>query len=228
MPTQTDHERQQRALVEHFRSTGYDGRERWISALDRVTGERVVAVRQMEACATMPACAWRDEADDEIGLWGLLRECMLDLLLSFARIVESTMPLDVAQERDGSSRQTLAFRACCIVRQSLLQLETADPARNSYGDCALAFLIAVMLLRQVVEHEALGGTAVADVQFVPHSTNVYAGFLEFLFSKLGQTPIEVLRATTLAQLCDSLERRMAASDVGNANQRDVAPFGETA
>jgi hypothetical protein len=71
-------------------------------------------------------------------------------------------------------------------------------------------------LRQIVEHEARGGTAIANVTFVPHSTNAYAGFLEFLFAKLGRTPVEILDGTTLAQLCHSLEKRQLGSEIPNS------------
>jgi hypothetical protein len=58
-------ENEERNLVESFRATSYDGREPWIPALDPAMGTPVVAVRQLEACAAHPACAWRDEVMDE-------------------------------------------------------------------------------------------------------------------------------------------------------------------
>lgn len=92
MTTEIATENEEHGLVESFRATGYSGREPWIPALDAVTGTRVVAIRQLEACATYPVCAWRDDVADEPGLWSFMRECLLKPLLSFARIVESSIP----------------------------------------------------------------------------------------------------------------------------------------
>jgi hypothetical protein len=52
---------------------------------------------------------------------------------------------------------------------------------------------------------------------VGHSAlaSAYAGFLEFLFAKLGRSPVEIRGGTTLGQLCDSLEKRQLASEVPN-------------
>lgn len=72
--------------------------------------------------------------------------------------------------------------------------------------------MAVMLFRQIVEHDARGGAAVADLTFVPHSTNVYAGFLEFLLGKLARSPFGNLDNATLEQFCGNLEKWQVACE----------------
>ena len=186
-------------VVEHFRSTGYDGREPWIAALDPIIGARVVAVRQLEACATHPACAWRDEVDDEPGLWQFMRECLLEPLESLARIVEANIPEGSAGLGANTQGDKLSDIAWQTVRRLLGQLRSAEPSRTSYPETAVNFLLAVMVLRQIVDADARGEAA-AKTRFVPFSTNVHPTFLPDLLGKLGSTVIDLASPPTLSEL----------------------------
>jgi hypothetical protein len=202
MAMQTDTDRQPRAIVEHFRSTGYEGREAWISALDAVVGARVVAIRQLEASASRPACTWRDEVDDEIGLWGFTRDCLLENLESFVRIVEATIPQDLgAGEQNGSTPFAAAWRA---VRRTLGQLRNGAATNDSFGEVAIRLLVGVMVLRQIADAEARG-EAVDQTYFSASSTNVHPELLPGLLAKLGSTRIDLTVPVLLPELTRRLE-----------------------
>ncbi|OYV88651.1 MAG: hypothetical protein B7Z73_08110, partial [Planctomycetia bacterium 21-64-5] len=163
-------ENEERILVENFRATGYNGREPWISAIDPVTGTRVVAVRQLEACATYPACAWRDEVADDAGLWSFMRQCLLKPLFSFAPIVETSLAsAHLRGGANGNDYLAVAWRNVCRL---LDQLANAEPSKTSYPETAVSFLLAVMALRQIVDAEARGEAA-DQTWFLPFSTNVH-------------------------------------------------------
>jgi hypothetical protein len=204
MTTEIATENEERVLVENFRATGYAGREPWISALDAVTGTRVVAVRQLEACATYPACAWRDDVADEVRLWSFMRECLLKPLLSFARIVEASIPtVCVSGDANGNNYLALAWKS---VSQLLDRLANAEPPKTSYPETAVSFLLAVMVLRQIVDAEARGED-VDQTRFVLFSTNVHPTFLPALFEKLGAPLIDLAKPFLLPDLCSRLEAR---------------------
>lgn len=204
MATELDKESGPRELVEHLRSTGYEGRESWISALDPALGVRVVAARQMEACATQPACAWRDDIDDEPGLWRFMRDCLLASLESFAQVIEATVaPSSLGSFGKNSASQTFKD-AWKTVSDMLAHLRTADPAKTSYATTAVSFLLAVMALRQIVDAEARG-TVAGQSYFAPFSTNVHPTFLPNLFEKLGSSIIDVSAPVRLAELSSKLE-----------------------
>jgi hypothetical protein len=198
MATKISDRSQHQILVEHLRSTGYDGREPWVAALNPVRGTRVVAVRQMEACATQPACAWRDDVDDEVGLWRFMRECLLEPLLSLTDIVEATI-----QEGPRTDLFDIAWQT---VARLLKRLQTADPSTTSYADTSIRFLLAVMALRQIVEGECCPETVGAGVPFVPHSTNVHATLLPFLMQKRGSAMLELAASVRLVDVCLTLDR----------------------
>jgi hypothetical protein len=104
-------ENEERNLVESFRATSYDGREPWIPALDPAMGTPVVAVRQLEACAAHPACAWRDEVMDELGRWAFMRGCLLKPILAVAQIVEGSVPSATLRgDANGDNYLVLAWR----------------------------------------------------------------------------------------------------------------------
>jgi hypothetical protein len=206
MATKVNDRSQQQILVEHLRSTGYEGREPWVAAIDPVRGTRVVAIRQMEACATHPACAWRDEVDHEVGLWRFMRECLLEPLLSLAEIVEATIrqqPAGVDEDAEGTDFFDVAWKT---VWGLLQRLQTADPATTSYAETSIRFLIAVMALRQIVDGECRPGMALRDEPFVPHSTNVHATLLPSLMRKLGSTILDLSGPIRLIDVCLTLER----------------------
>jgi hypothetical protein len=195
-------ENEERDLVENFRAMGYGGREPWISALDPAAGTRVVAVRQLEACATYPACAWRDEVGDEARLWSFMRQCLLKPLLSFARIVEASIPTARAcGDAKADNYLALAWRN---VDQLLDQLANAEPSKASYSETVVNFLLAVMVLRQIVDADARG-EAVDQAHFVPFSTNVHLAFLPSLFDKLGSTVIDLSKPVLLTDICCRVE-----------------------
>lgn len=198
MATKVNDKNRQQTLVERLWSTGYDGREPWVAALGPIRGTRVVAIRQMEACATQPACAWRDDVDDETGLWRFMRECLLEPLLSLTDIVEVTI-----QEKPGTNLFDAAWQT---VGRLLQRLQTTDPSTASYADTSIRFLIAVMALRQVVESEYRLGADVADAPFVPHSTNVHATLVPSLIQKLGSTMLELSGSVRLVDVCLTLDR----------------------
>lgn len=204
MATQANTDNQQRAIVEHFRSTGYEGREPWIATIDPRIGSRIVAVRQLEACASQPACAWRDEVDGEIELWGFMRDCLLEPLESFVRIIETTLPGDPTSrgERMGGSNPFLV--AWKTVRRLLRRLRDAVPPEISYAETAVGFLVAAMLLRQIVEAETHGDKT-EQTYFSPSSTNVHPTFLPCLIDKLGWEFIGVSVPVLLPELSSRLE-----------------------
>lgn len=204
MAMQTDTDSQQRAIVEHFRATGYEGREPWIASIDPVIGSRIVAIRQFEACASRPACAWRDGVDDEIGLWGFMRDCLLENLESFARIIEATLPEHRNGCRDGVDGSEALHVAWTTVCRLLGRLRNAAPPKASYAETAVAFLVAVMALRQIVDAE-VGGAAVERTYFSPYSTNVHPEFLPGLLAKLGSTRIDLSGPVLLPELTCRLE-----------------------
>lgn len=204
MPTETNRETDNRILVEHFRSTGYEGREPWVSELDPVKGTRAVAVRQLEACATHPACAWRDEVDDEAGLWGFMRECLLEPLLSLAQILEGTSLGGASCGHQDANAEALIGRAWKTVSKFLDHLQHADPSKVSYPDTAFCFLVGVMVLRQMIDLDARRLTDIANARFVPHSTNVHRTFLPPLVNKLGRNPLNLSGDVTLSELCEKL------------------------
>ncbi|HJT35507.1 MAG TPA: hypothetical protein VJ783_26000 [Pirellulales bacterium] len=214
MATQTDTDTQQRAIVEHFRSTGYEGREPWIATIDPMAGSRIVAVRQFEACASHPACAWRDNVDDEIGLWGFMRDCLLENLESFARIIETVQPDDSARCRASADDSKLFDVAWNTVSKFLGRLRTADASKTSYGETAVNFLLAVMALRQIVDVEAQGGAA-NQRRFEPSSTNVHPSFLPDLLAKLATPPLDFDSSATLPEIIARLDAWLSRSAKGD-------------
>lgn len=202
MAIEIDTEDEERGLVENFRATGYGGSEPWVAALNPVIGTRVVAVRQLEACATYPACAWRDNDADEAGLWSFTRQCLLKPLLSFARIVEASIPSgDVCGDANADDHLVLAWRN---VKRLLDRLANAEPSKASYPETAKYLLLAAMVLRQMVEADARG-EVMDQRHFVPPSTNVHPTFLPCLFDKLGSAQFELSVPVRLTQLNCSLE-----------------------
>lgn len=204
MSVEIERKSEQRNLVEHFRSTGYEGREPWIAALNPVVGSRVVAVRQFEACATQPACAWRDNVDDEIELWGFMRDCLLENLESFAQVIERVRPHDSARCHASADDSKLFDVAWSTVSKFLGRLRTADASKTSYGETAVNFLLAVMALRQIVDVEAQGGAA-NQRRFEPSSTNVHPTFFPDLLAKRGTPPVEFANSVTLPELIARLD-----------------------
>lgn len=216
----TDKKSDERVLVEHFRSTGYEGREPWIAALDPVLGTRVVAVRQFEACATHPACAWRDEVDNEIGLWDFMRDCLLAPIRSLAQIVEGTISQESGNGHQSENGLTPAVTAWRTICRFLERMQRADPCKTSYADTAVGFLIAVMVFRQIVDNDARRGPAATCVLFVPQSTNVHPTFLPQLFDKLAGKPFDLDSRTTLSELCERLEALSACQNPNSIARLD--------
>lgn len=210
MSVEIERKSEQRNLVEHFRSTGYEGREPWIATLDPIVGSRIVAVRQFEACASHPACAWRDDVDDEIGLWGFMRDCLLENLESFARIIETVRPDDSARCHASADDSKFFSVAWNTVSKFLGRLRTADASTTSYGETAVNFLLAVMALRQIVDVEAQGGAA-NQRRFEPSSTNVHPSFLPDLLAKLGTPPVDFANSATLTELIARLDAWLSRS-----------------
>lgn len=201
-------ENEERNLVESFRATGYDGRELWIPALDPATGTRVVAVRQLEACAAHPACAWRDEVMDEPGLWAFMRGCLLKPILSFAQIVEASVPsTPLRGDTNGDGYLVLAWGN---VYRLLDRLANAEPSKNSYPETTVNFLLAAMVLRQAVDAEARGA-ATDTTRFLPFSTNVHPNFLPGVLGKLGTTMIDVASPAMLPELVARLDAWLSST-----------------
>lgn len=199
---------EERNLVENLRATGYDGRELWIPALDPVTGTRVVAVRQLEACATHPACAWRDEVMDEPGLWTFMRGCLLKPVLSFAQIVEASVPAAALRgDANGDNYFALAWRN---VDRLLDRLANAEPSKTSYAETTVNFLLAVMVLRQIVDAEARGAAS-DKARFLPFSTNVHPSFLPGLLGKLATTTIDLANPAMLPEFIVRLEATLPST-----------------
>ncbi|HEX7376193.1 MAG TPA: hypothetical protein VF278_03730, partial [Pirellulales bacterium] len=163
-------------VVEHFRSTGYEGSEPWISELDAIVGTRLVAARQLEACAIHPVCAWLDDADEAAGLWRLLHDCFLAPLESFAAILEAThSPRSIRLNANG--RRSEVFEVTWqMVNGFIVRMRTADASTASYPGATVGLLLAAMMLRQVVDAESEDANQ-ALKRFVPFSTNVHPTFL---------------------------------------------------
>lgn len=204
MAVDIETKRDEQNLVEHFRSIGYEGREPWIAALESVVGSRVVAVRQFEACATQPACTWRDNVDDEIGLWGFMRDCLLENLESFARIIETVRADDSARFKGTADDSKFFDVAWNTVSKFLGRLRTADASKTSYAETAVNFLLAAMALRQIVDVEAQGGAA-NQRRFERSSTNVHPNFLRDLLVKLGTPPVDFDNSLSLPEIIARLD-----------------------
>lgn len=186
-------------VVEHFRSTGYEGSEPWISKLDAVVGTRLVAARQLEAQAVYPVCAWLDDVDEGAELWGLFHDCFLAPLASFAAILEATdSPRSIDLNANGG-RSEIFESAWQMVNAFIVRLRTAVPSKASYSRTTVGLLLAAMMLRQIVDAESRADNQ-ALTRFTPFSTNVHPTFLSRVFTKLGFAPIDPSRPLRLSEV----------------------------
>jgi hypothetical protein len=173
---------------------------------DVSAGIRLLAIQQLESCASRYVTPWLDGHTTNADLWACLRSGKLADALAAAEIIDAAEPV--------TTETSSPWRG---VQLCIDWLQSADTAGCSYGGSVTTFLIAAMLLRQHAEgmphHARLG----KPWFFKMHSSNVAKGVLDRCISKLGwapfnlgpNTPIDVLRKAVQTKTPAALARCLA-------------------
>jgi hypothetical protein len=181
-------------LVEEFRSTGYSGREPSIAGAPPILGTRATALRQLEVMATHIASAWLDGDMNERELSQFVKDCLLPDVLALAQIIEATF----------RSTPPLRFEAACLGAKHLIwDLSNSRVDQVNTGGIVVSFLIATMVLRQLVEGEIAPSDG--NGVFRCSSTNVAPQFFDRCISVLGRCPFGATEGVPLAELERKLE-----------------------
>jgi hypothetical protein len=185
------------SMIEEMRTSGYSGREAWISRLPTPLGTEVVAIRQLEAVATQFVSPWLEDVLDASDAWEFLRTNLLERAEELLQIAS-----------DAHSNVAPEPTAIELLAEFLSQARAGESTHRSYGTFVMCFLFAVMIVRQYLEEvEAIGQHPAFEFRF--SSSNVAPSFVELAIKKLGRIPLGIQNGDTVVELFQTFKDRLA-------------------